>query len=90
MSAAVLERVARPVIVADSCDICFGRGKIFGKPGELIDCPNGCPGFAGIHPTFGELIPGPVLVVMDPVVPCRCGCSLSDCIPDGCGHSCCC
>lgn len=85
MSAAVLARVARPTAV-DSCDKCFGRGKVFAKPGELVPCPNGCP------PAFsGALVSSPAPVRLDPVAACPgCSCSLNTCVRGGCGHSCCC
>lgn len=83
MSAAVLERIARPVIVGDSCDVCFGRGQIFAKPGVLVPCPNGCGGFTAV---VVRLAP-----VVFPVGPCPgCPCSLSACTQGGCGHACCC
>lgn len=46
MTAATLSRPVVPVVLA-SCDVCFGTGRIYAKPGVLVPCPNGCaPGFS--------------------------------------------
>lgn len=87
MSAAVLDRpslvlvsLPRPVHGA-SCDVCFGTGQIFAKPGVLVPCPNGCPGgftAAALAPSAGSV--------------CSVGCleCMHDCGGVGCGCTCCC
>lgn len=85
MSAAVLERPDSLTITAvdDDCDTCFGRGEIYAKPGVFKPCPACCGGFTA---AVVRLAP-----VVSPATPCPgCGCSLSTCVPGGCGHSCCC
>jgi len=39
---ALLDRHVRIPVIISGCFLCFGTGKVFAKPGVLIDCPNGC------------------------------------------------
>lgn len=41
-AAALLDPRVRVLVTVRGCDICFGTGRYFAKPGELKDCPNGC------------------------------------------------
>lgn len=71
-------------ITGASCDICFGTGKIWAKPGVLVDCPNGCPSFTmtatAERPYQDPQLVGGCLACM---------CSAAACAA-GCGCTCCC